>query len=265
MINVRQCIGSHDLLFVTLDALRYDVAESARQQGRTPGLARLLAGQPWEQRLTPGSFTLPAHQAFFAGFLPVPVTPGIHQRLFAAEFPGSETVGEGTVVHPEATWIEALAGRGYHTACIGGVGFFNKKCALGRVLPSLFQESLWLPEFGVTDPHSTANQVNAALDLVRRLPPAQRLCLFVNVSATHQPSCVFVPGAETDSPETQAAALAYADAHLARLVDALVRRAPLLGIICGDHGTLFGEEGYTGHRHPHPLVWTVPYMEFVRS
>jgi hypothetical protein len=41
------------------------------------------------------------------------------------------------------------------------------------------------------------------------------------------------------------------------------RRAPVLTIICSDHGTAYGEDGYIGHRVSHPVVWTVPYAEFV--
>ena len=33
--------------------------------------------------------------------------------------------------------------------------------------------------------------------------------------------------------------------------------------MCSDHGTAYGEEGYYGHRVAHPVVWTVPYAEFV--
>ena len=40
-------------------------------------------------------------------------------------------------------------------------------------------------------------------------------------------------------------------------------RAPVLAIVCSDHGTAYGEDGYRGHRLAHPVVWTVPYAEFV--
>jgi hypothetical protein len=33
-------VGSHDLLLVVLDTLRFDVAERARREGRTPAPAR---------------------------------------------------------------------------------------------------------------------------------------------------------------------------------------------------------------------------------
>ena len=32
-------------------------------------------------------------------------------------------------------------------------------------------------------------------------------------------------------------------------------------IVCSDHGTLYGEDGFTGHRIGHPAVWTVPYAD----
>ena len=37
-------VGSHDILFVTLDTLRFDVAVEQLAAGRTPTLARVLPG-----------------------------------------------------------------------------------------------------------------------------------------------------------------------------------------------------------------------------
>jgi hypothetical protein len=263
MLNANELIGTHDVLFVTLDTLRYDVAQEALRRGRTPNLAAVLPSGRWEKRHSPGNFTYAAHQAFFAGFLPTPASPGKHPRLFAVRFPGSETSTKQTCVFDAPDIVTGLAGRGYHTVCIGGVGFFNKQSPLGRVLPGLFAESHWGPELGVTDPHSTENQVALAEDVVGRLPRRQRVFLFVNVSAIHQPNCIFVEGAAVDSPATHAAALAYVDRHLPRLVAAVRRRAPVLCVLCSDHGTAYGEDGYRGHRAGHPVVWTVPYAEFV--
>ena len=262
MLNANELIGTHDVLMVTLDTLRYDVAQEALHKGRTPGLQRLLPGGRWQERHTPASFTYAAHHAFFAGFLPTPVEPGPHPRLFAARFAGSQTTGEQTYVFDAPDIVTGLAGCGYHTACVGGVGFFNKQTALGRVLPGLFAESHWSAELGVTDPRSTERQVDLGLQIVSRNPPPRRLFLFLNISALHQPNCFYVPGATHDTPETQAAALAYIDRHLPRLVETMASRNPLLCILCSDHGTAYGENGYAGHRVGHPVVWTVPYAEF---
>ncbi len=263
MLNPNELLGSHDVLFVTLDTLRYDVAVAALEAGDTPNLARVLPGGRWEERHTPGSFTYAAHHAFFAGFLPTPVTPGLHPRLFAARFPGSETTTDQTLVFDAPTIVAGFAQHGYATICIGGVGFFNKRTPLGSVLPDLFISSYWDETLGVTHPASTENQVNLAEAVLRRLKLDQRVFLFVNVSAIHQPNCIFVAGAEADTLETHAAALAYADRHLPRLFALMQQRAPVLVIICSDHGTAYGEDGYTGHRVSHPVVWTVPYAEFV--
>jgi hypothetical protein len=262
MLDARALIGTHDVLFITLDTLRYDVAMEALRRGETPNLARLLPGGTWERRHSPGNFTYAAHQAFFAGFLPTPDRPGRHQRLFAACFPGSETTGERTWVFDAPDIATGLAQAGYHTICVGGVGFFNRLSPLGNVLPSLFHESHWSPDMGVTDPHSTENQVDCAVGTLRKVPLSQRVFLFLNVSALHQPNCIFQKGATEDSQDTQRAALAYVDASLPPLFAAVQRRAPVLAIICSDHGTAYGEEGFVGHRLCHPVVWNVPYAEF---
>ena len=263
MIDASRLIGSHDVLFVTLDTLRYDVARYALAASRTPHLAAVLPGGRWEERHSPASFTYAAHHAFFAGFLPTPVAPGRQPRLFAACFPGSETTAPGTYVFDAPDIVTGLAAQGYHTVCIGGVGFFNKQSPLGSLLPGLFAESHWSPEMGVTGPRSTELQVALACEVLGRLPRGRRVFLFVNVSALHQPNCLFLPGAEHDSLASHAAALAYVDRHLPALFAALQRRGPVLAILCSDHGTAYGEDGYSGHRVAHPVVWTVPYAELV--
>jgi Sulfatase len=262
-INARALIGTHDVLLVTLDTLRYDVARDALAGGRTPNLAALLPGGRWEERHTPGSFTYAAHQAFFAGFLPTPAAPGRHPRLFAARFPGSETSDDRTFVFDAPDIVTGLAQYGYHTVCIGGVGFFNKQSPLGSALPGLFAESHWDTSMGVTDPRSTEHQVRLAARILERVPRRTRVCMFLNVSAMHQPNCFYLPGAVEDSLASHAAALAYVDSHLPALFAAARRRAPALVVLCSDHGTAYGEDGYTGHRLSHPVIWTVPYAEFV--
>lgn len=264
-MNARELIGTHDVLLMTLDTLRYDVAVDALDQGQTPNLASHLPGGQWELRHTPGNFTYAAHQAFFAGFLPTPPEPGPHPRLFATAFPGSETTGEETCVFNTPDIVSGFASRGYHTVCIGGVGFFNKQTPLGRVLPELFAESSWSEAMGVTSARSTEMQIAQALRCLAALPSEKRLFLFINVSALHQPNCLFSPEAKQDSCATQAAALAYVDHCLPTLFRAMRHRASVLCIVCSDHGTAYGEDGYDGHRLCHPVVWNVPYAEFLLS
>ena len=259
---MNRVVGRDDLLLITLDTLRYDVATRALREGRTPTLGARLPEGSWERRHAPASFTLPSHQAMFAGFLPTPEAPGPHQRLFALRFAGSETTGPRTCVLDGPDIVHGLAARGYHTVCIGGVGFFNRQTPLGQVLPGLFAESHWDRSLGVTDDASTAHQVALALRIIARLPIEQRLFLFVNVSALHQPNLGYLPGAVEDSPASQAAALAYVDGQLTALFAALSARRRTFCIVCSDHGTAYGEDGYRGHRLAHSVVWTVPYAHF---
>ncbi len=260
-MNAAELLGTHDVLFVVLDTLRYDVAIEELSLGRTPTLANLV-GQ-WEERHTPASFTLPAHHAFFAGFLPTPARPGRHQRLFATRFSGSETTTGSTLVFDAPDIVRGFAASGYRTICIGGVGFFNPASPLGRVLPGYFQEAHWSEAMGVTSPDSIDQQVALAVRLLRGAEPSQRLFLFINVSALHQPNCHYLEGATVDSRATHAAALRYVDSRLPPLFDAARARGPTVCLVMSDHGTCYGDDGYTGHRLAHPSVWTVPYAECV--
>ncbi|MEZ6188562.1 MAG: STM4013/SEN3800 family hydrolase [Planctomycetota bacterium] len=255
-------VGTHDLAFLVLDALRYDVAAQALAEGATPTLARLLP-RGWEPRDTPGNFTFPAHQAFFAGFWPTPQTPGPHPRRLAVRFAGSESTVPTTCVVDAPTVIEGLAQRGYRTICVGGVGFFNPEHPLGRVLPGAFSEAHWSRELGVTSLDSPARQIALARERLAAVPADQRALLFVNFSAVHQPNRGFLPGAQEDSLDSHRAALAAIDAALEPLFAALAARGPAFCVLCSDHGTAYGEDGLWGHRHNHPVVTTVPYAELL--
>jgi len=166
-------------------------------------------------------------------------------------------------VFPEATLPAALAARGYHTVCVGGVGFFNGRTALGSVLPSLFHERHWSPALGVQHTDSAAAQTRVAARALQRLPGDRRAFLLLNFAATHAPTHPYLPGHHRDSTRTQQAALASVDAALPTLLAALQARGDTLLVVCADHGTCFGDDGYWGHRVAHPCVWTVPYAETI--
>ncbi|NLV79535.1 MAG: sulfatase-like hydrolase/transferase [Rhodococcus sp.] len=268
----RDVIGSHDIALIVLDTLRYDVAAAELAAGRTPHLAALAPDGRWERRHTPGSFTFPAHQAFFAGFLPTPAEPAPYERLFAAAFPGSAEahVGPGTWTFEQATVVEALTARGYRTVCLGGVGFFNGRTALGSVLPALFGEHHWSERTGVTDPACLDHQLDV-LDRVVTDPDPRPRFVYVNVPAIHQPNHFYLDDIastpDTRPPDTlasHAAALRYVDSRIPRLRDLLTTGPrPVFTIVCSDHGTAYGDDGFDGHRLAHDCVWTVPYLHTV--
>jgi hypothetical protein len=258
---MKHLIGNSDILFITLDTLRYDAAQQAWHAGKLKTLQRYLGPNGWQKRHTPGSFTYAAHHAFFAGFLPTPPGNGPHPRLFAAQFAGSESTVENTFVFEQATLPQALSARNYHTICIGGTGFFNQQNELARVLPGLFSEAHWNPSLGVTCRDSAENQVAQA---VRSLEAAgeKRVFLFINISAIHQPNWFYGADKGPDTVETHTAALVAVDRALQNLFERMKQRAPTFAIVCSDHGHAYGEDGYCGHRLGHEVVWTVPYAEF---
>jgi len=259
-VRFRDGFGRRDLLLLTLDALRYDVAVEALAAGRTPNLAALLPGG-WEARHTPATFTFAAHQAFFAGFLPTPASPGPHRRPIAIRFPGSRTIDGDTLVLDGPCLISSYAAAGYRTICIGGTSFFDPASPLGAALPARFDEAYWSRAMGVASPRASAVQFGLAAERLAALPATQRVFLFINAAATHPPTRIFARGARAESTATQAAALAELDRRLPVLVDALRARGGALGFVCSDHGTCFGDDGHVGHRVAHQAVWTVPYAE----
>jgi len=269
--NMKSLVGRADFLFLTLDTLRYDAAQKAFQGGRLQTLGSYLNPDGWECRHSPASFTYAAHHAFFSGFLPTPTTRGPHPRLFASKFALSETSVEETFVFEESTLPEALSNQGYRTICIGGTGFFNPQNSLGRVLPELFDEAHWSSELGVADRCSEKNQIDLAVERLQQSEQSPTL-LFINLAAIHQPNWFYDSAIHQSEPDQQPSdtlnshteALVAVDLALTKLFDVYNNRnRPTFAIVCSDHGTAYGEEGYHGHRLAHEVVWNVPYAEFM--
>ena len=179
--------------------------------------------------------------------------------MFSAAFNGSKSTTNDTYVFKEATIVEALQKENYKTICIGGVGFFNKQTAIGSVFPSLFEYSEWNPTFSVTEKTAPEHQFTAALKYMSSEKP---IFLFINVSATHQPTNIYLDIEKEDDVLSQKEALKYVDQQLEILQKALTKRKRgRIIIVCSDHGTAFGEDKHWGHRNGHEVVMKVPYLE----
>ena len=131
MVNASELIGTHDVLFVTLDTLRYDVAERPARARADAAPRRSAARDGWEKRHTPGSFTYAAHAAFFAGFLPTPACPASTRDCSRCGSPAARRPPRKPRCSTRPDIVAGFRGRGYHTLCVGGVGFFNKLTPLG--------------------------------------------------------------------------------------------------------------------------------------
>lgn len=71
-LDMNQVVGTHDILMLCFDTLRYDVSKEEEEAGRTPVLNS--HGGEWEKDMR-RNFTYPSHFAIFAGFLPSPAEP----------------------------------------------------------------------------------------------------------------------------------------------------------------------------------------------
>ncbi len=263
-IDMSQIVGSHNILFICIDSLRYDIAYQEQENGGTPVLNRY---GKWQKRQAPGNFTYPSHQAMFAGFLPV--EDGIaemrrREKLFFSEDIGMGRKAPAGAYHfKHATWIQSLAEEGYMTCCVGGVSFFDKRTELGSVLPSCFQHSYWHPSFGCKIKDSATNQIDFCVRKIGQIPTEQRILLYLNISAIHYPNHFYIDGGKRDSVEAHAAALRYVDGELGRLFEAFAARGDAFVICCSDHGTCYGEDGVWYHGVNHPIVMAVPYKHFI--
>lgn len=255
-VDLKGGFGRRDLVLVTIDALRYDVAAACLAQGRTPTLAGLVGA--WQRRYSPATFTLPAHEAIFAGFFP---TPAQGARPVAMRFSGSRSVGRETLVLDAPCLVRGYRDAGYQTVCIGGTSFFDPSQPIGAALTARFEQVVFSREMGVASPRSPQVQLRAAAERLSACAPDRPALLFVNLSATHPPTRPFLRGARAESTETQAAALVAIDRHLPILLAAIHRRGGCSLVLGADHGTCFGEHGVFGHRAPFPEVWEVPWAE----
>lgn len=264
-IDMNQIVGTHDILFVCIDSLRYDVARQEEECGGTPVLNRY---GNWRRCQAPGNFTYPSHQAMFAGFFPI--EEGVREMkereklFFSADAGVGRKAPAGAYVFQHATWVEELAQAGYETICIGGVSFFDKRTKLGRVLPGFFRRSYWKPSFGCPVKESAKHQVDFALRKLAQIVPEQRVLLYINFSALHYPNYFYLSeDSRKDSVKSHAMALRYVDGELGRLFAAFADKGKTFVICCSDHGTCYGEDGIWYHGVNHPVVNTVPYKHFI--
>ncbi|MCT4620554.1 MAG: STM4013/SEN3800 family hydrolase [Marinisporobacter sp.] len=279
MVNMNEVVGKDDILFLTLDTLRYDAAHEEYLSGNLPNLCR---DGGWEKRHSPGNYTYASHQSFFTGFLPTTIDyKPLNKRewLFLNKRTGLKSLkGKNSFLYEGSNFIEGLEKEGYQTICIGGVVFFSKMGGLYSVLPDLFNESYWNPRFGVTNPKSAEEQVKFAIKLLEKIDKDQRVFLFINISAIHGPNYFYLDqhekkmseynpnknilASKLDCVESQRAALRYVDRCLEPLFDYMRKRNRTFCIALSDHGTCYGEDGYEGHNISHEVVWTVPYKHF---
>jgi len=234
-------------------------AEELLAAGRLPNLARVLPSTGWERRHTPGSSPSPRTPRSSpdscrrrSGRDAIPALRGEVRRQ--RDHRGDD-VGLRRARPRQGTGIGRL-----HTACVGGVGFFNPESRLGTVLPGYFAESHWSPDFGVTARDSFENQI----DQVEKTSPGWPRTGCSSSSSTSRRSTSptgstsTAPSQRRRHPRLARGGLEYLDWQIWRLLTVMASRRPCFVILCSDHGTAYGEDGHIGHRIGHEVVWRSP-------
>lgn len=283
-----------NLLLITLDSLRLDIA----QQADLPNFSRLHGPIA---AYTHGNFTLPAHAAFFTGHLPWPLDlpTGMvdgYQRLIRSAA-ARKVASAVPITFSGPNLMRAYADNGARVVGVGGVTFFDPT----TTGPSLCAD---FPEF-----HYDGFRRDSDFGKGRSLVDAERFCglntalvevfergldrdrqhfVFINEQATHFPFAC--PGVPVDAAELaplalydesvvkklpvrqpiidevrpvvarrQRAVLEWLDAKMGEVLGWLARlRRPTLVVVCADHGEAFGEDARLGHFINVDTVLTVP-------
>lgn len=262
--NMNELIGKKDILFICYDSLRYDVAKMAEVEGKTPNINSY---GKWSKYQAPGNFTYTSHHSIFAGFMPLPYESKNmfeNERLFFPKDIGlGRKASKNSFAFEGANIVEGLSRVGYRTICVGGVNFFNKRTEIGKVFPSMFEESYWTPKFSAQSKNSIEYQLEFIEKNIGSFKNEERVFLYVNMTTTHYPTFFYLEGEREDTVASQKAALEYTDRYIEKLLTCFKNRSGAFVVAFSDHGTCFGEEDKLFHGINNEIVNTIPYMEFL--
>jgi hypothetical protein len=270
----------NNLVLVTLDSCRYDTFIEAR----TPVLDGFASV---ERRYSYASWTAPSHYNLLMGLMPHVNQPGTHAAAtylqdferHAARLGFPLTGGDGVKAGVEPFYFPSfLRARGYFTGAL--VSFsslspstpLNRDFDIYRQMPahndmramlrelrfSADRPSFWLLNVGETHyPYATPDENPA--DWPRLVGVGG---VFRELGPDRAPILpAFFDSAQMKTLRArQVRAIEYLDSIFAELF-ALVPRNTWIAIM-GDHGELFGEDGFFGHGPiEHPKVFEVPFLE----
>jgi hypothetical protein len=283
---------SYNVLFVTVDSCRFDVARKAT----LPFLNKIATLRKAE---APASYTLPSHMSFFIGILPI-LKDGDKNYL-----PGIEQIWRSTsakkrnkavaVQFNNKTIIDYYIENNYIVAGAGGVSFFSN--SKNNILPNLFPKFLYfekpkgLPSY-MNVPRSIDQFPLGNIEkLVKLLNKKDPFFLFINCPETHVPfdspdvqvsneykktikhyyaiDCIKYKKVSSNLRMTQnereillsaqRKSLEWIDKRLKLLLDKIPdNNLPTLLLVVSDHGEEFGEGGRYGHAHIHKTITEVP-------
>jgi arylsulfatase A-like enzyme/Flp pilus assembly protein TadD len=231
-----------NLLVVTIDTLRADrVGSYGHAAARTPRLDALAAaGLRFERAATVTPLTLPAHSSLFTGAFPA--RHGVRDN-------GGYYLGDA-----HTTLAEVLRDRGFRTGGFVSSFVLDSRWGISQGFDRYFDDfdfSKVRPAAGMDAIQRPGGEtVDAALAWLGE-DRARPFFLWVHLYDPHTPYAA-PPDWAARFPRTLQGAydaeIAFADAQLGRLLDALGGRARDTVIaVLGDHGEMLGEHGEQTH------------------
>lgn len=248
------------VLLVTIDTLRADhVGCYGAARAHTPTLDALAqGGVRFDTAISPVPITLPSHTTIFTGL--DPDHHGIrHNGVFAlpAEIP---------------TLAERMQSRGYATAAFVGAFVLDHRFGLGRGF-DFYDDRIGENRSSRGMIGYPARPADAVVDafLAWLAGAPERFFAWVHV---YDPHTEYAPPAGFSigfAGRPYDGEIAFVDAQLGRLLEALDRRFPREGtliVVTSDHGESLGEHGEPTHSYSIyeatqrvPLIWSGPGFE----
>ncbi|HSF16319.1 MAG TPA: sulfatase-like hydrolase/transferase [Vicinamibacteria bacterium] len=221
------------IVLVTIDTIRPDRMGFMGSDVETPNLDRLArSGAIFTQAITSAPITLPAHASILSGLY-----PSSHGIRFNGIFRLSDDV---------ETVAETLKDRGYATGAFVGAFVLDRLFGLEQGFDVYDDE---FPNENTNAPMQFAERraeevVARALDFIEA-HERDPLFVWVHVYDPHLPHNAPSAYAERYPGRAYDAEVAYTDASLGPLFDAMDDRAAI--IVIGDHGEGLGDHGESTH------------------
>ncbi len=222
------------ILLVTIDTLRADRMGYMGSDVATPNLDRLArSGAIFTQAITAAPITLPSHASILSGLYPTS-----HGIRFNGVFRLRDDV---------QTVAETLKAAGYTTGAFVGAFVLDRRFGLDQGF-DLYDDEL--PDKDPSNPFHFAERraeevVARALAFIKA-HEQERFFVWVHVYDPHEPHNAPSPYSERYPGRPYDAEVAYTDASLGPLFDA-VNDDKTAVVVIGDHGEGLGDHGESTH------------------
>lgn len=229
----------HNVVLISLDTCRADALGCyGGDAGATPNLDAFAArGVLFETAISPVPITMPAHSSLFTGLIPAHhgVRDNLHHRLDTRQL----------------TLAEMLAGRVTAAAGFVSARVLDRRFGISQGFDSWDDELVATRRSLFGAERRGGETVDRAIDWLES-HAGESFLLFVHLYDPHEPYEPPEPYASRFAENPYLGEVAYADAEVGRLLEALRSldmEETTAVVVVGDHGELLGEHGELTHTY----------------